>query len=177
MKLETNIEKIKQSSQENEAENFGFRSFLKSSEVASKKVDLIVQRLNRNVTEQIDCRECGSCCKEVKPVIKAKDISALAKHLKLSEEDFKKKYLEVDGENEDKYTFNAQPCPFLEENSCSVYNARPEDCRSYPHLHKKRFVSRTISVINNCAICPIVYNVYEQLKKEIWEMGDLDDFY
>lgn len=42
-----------------------------------------------------------------------------------------------------------------------------ENCISYPHLHKKDFTSRLIGVIENCSVCPIVFNVYERLKERI----------
>ena len=83
----------------------------------------------------------------------------------------------VETDTDGEYHFNTLPCPFLKNNLCSVYNFRPNDCRSYPHLHKKNFVSRTMSVVNNTSICPIVFNVYEELKSEIWEMDEFDDFY
>jgi hypothetical protein len=46
--------------------------------------------------------------------------------------------------------------------------ARPNDCRLFPHLHKKGFVFRLIQVVENCSICPIVFNVFERLKQELW---------
>jgi len=51
---------------------------------------------------------------------------------------------------------------------CSQYKYCPDNCRSYPHLHKNDFVSRLINVIENIAICPIVFDVYEALKEEVW---------
>jgi Fe-S-cluster containining protein len=60
------------------------------------------------------------------------------------------------------------PCGFLQEQGCSVYDSRPDDCRSFPHLHKREFRSRLIGVIENCSICPIVYNVFEGLKSDLW---------
>ncbi|MBN1676299.1 MAG: hypothetical protein JXR37_34970 [Kiritimatiellae bacterium] len=45
------------------------------------------------------------------------------------------------------------------------------DCRSYPHLHKKPFVARLTQAYSNCSVCPIVYNVYEELKKRLWDRG------
>ena len=37
------------------------------------------------------------------------------------------------------------------------------------------FVFRLWGVVENCSICPIVFNVYEQLKGELWHSGD-DEF-
>jgi len=46
-----------------------------------------------------------------------------------------------------------------------VYPDRPNDCRSYPHLHKNDFVLRLWGVDDDSSVCPIVYNVYEKLKE------------
>ncbi|HLP62300.1 MAG TPA: YkgJ family cysteine cluster protein [Candidatus Deferrimicrobium sp.] len=174
MKLVRDIFKIKQLTLQKEEENWGFRTFLKSCGIPAKKIDHIVHRLNEQISPLIDCSTCGNCCKEILPVLKDSDIETMAGVLKMSTGDFKKKYLVKDDDREG-YTFNTTPCPFLENNRCSIFNSRPGDCRSYPHLHKSEFSSRTIGVIHNCSICPIVYNVYEKLKLKIWAMDEIDD--
>lgn len=176
MKLMKDIDTIKKLSRQKDEENWGFRSFLKSSGLPGKKIDIIVQRINKKISERIDCTACANCCREVKPGLKAEDIANMAAGLQISPASFKKKYLEK-SENEGEYLFNKLPCPFLKNNLCTAYNFRPNACRSYPHLHLQGFVSRTISVVNNCAICPIVFNVYEELKREVWEMADFDDYF
>ena len=60
----------------------------------------------------------------------------------------------------------------IEKMDSIVYAHRPKDCHSYPHLHKKEFVFRLWGVVENCSICPIVFNVYEQLKDELRYPGD-----
>jgi Fe-S-cluster containining protein len=55
------------------------------------------------------------------------------------------------------------PCPLLEGNLCRVYDTRPTSCREYPHLHND-FRASSISRINNTFICPIVFNVVEEMK-------------
>jgi Fe-S-cluster containining protein len=59
---------------------------------------------------------------------------------------------------------NSKPCQFLKDKKCSIYKLRPEECNSYPYLHKDNFISRLLGVIENYEICPIVYNVYELLE-------------
>jgi len=100
----------------------------------------------------------------------------MADGLKISIEEFVNKYLKRKDEGSD-YIFNKIPCPFLQSSKCSVYTFCPESCTSFPHLQNKNFVSRLISVIHLCSVCPIVFNVYEALKEEIWAMDDPDDFY
>ena len=91
--------------------------------------------------------------------------------LKISEEELVGKYLEA-GEEPSTFIFNKTPCPFLTGNDCSVYEHRPQDCRSYPHLHKKEFDTRLIQAVRNCSVCPVVFNVFERLKNELWHEPD-----
>lgn len=174
MKLVIDIDQIKMLASKKEADNWGFRSFLKSCDIPSTRIDSIALRIYNQVAAQIDCTTCGNCCKEVSPILKVPDITRLANELKITEEEVKEKFLVKDDKETGGFTFNRKPCPFLEGTVCSVYGSRPSDCRSYPHLDKKGVKSRTISIIHNCSICPIVFNFYEALKSEIWSMADED---
>lgn len=160
--MEKNTCKIKKISREKEDENWKFRSFLKNT--SSNKLDIAVFKLYRKFLSEIDCKTCSNCCKELFPILDQKDIERLAGVLNLSSDRFKIKYLIKDNISED-YKFKSKPCPFPKDNLCLYYKERPKDCRSYPHLHKKGFASRLMDVIDNCSICPIVFNVYEELKK------------
>ncbi|MCI0470590.1 MAG: YkgJ family cysteine cluster protein [Candidatus Aminicenantes bacterium] len=174
MKLVRDINQIKRLMRQKEEEDWGFRTFLKTCGIPAKKIDNIVHRLYEKIAPMIDCATCGNCCTEILPIVKETDVTNMASGLKMRSDDFKKKYL-VKANDTAGYTFNSNPCPFLVKNRCTVYNFRPDDCRSFPHLHKDDFTSRSISVIHNCSICPIVYNVYEKLKHKVWAMDVFDD--
>ena len=162
--METRINRIRRYSKSKEEQNWRFRSFLKT--YGSDEIDAIVHRLYREVSAEIDCRACGNCCKEILPLLDEGDMERLANGLGISIAELKEQYLVKDDDG--KYTFNSVPCPFLKNNVCSCYDYRPENCVSYPHIHKEGFVFRLMGVIDNCSVCPIVYNVYEQLKREVW---------
>ena len=68
--------------------------------------------------------------------------------------------------------FREMPCPLLSGNLCTVYEHRPNDCRSFPHLDQDEFVFRLTQAVQNCSICPIVFNVFERLKDELWHRLD-----
>ncbi len=174
MFIETDLERIKKLSQKKEGENWGFRSFLKDCEIPGRKIDQVAQKLYKRVTDKIDCRTCANCCKEMEPLLTQGDVVKLSRGLNLSVGKVKKKYLEQSAEGEG-FTFNQKPCPFLAGNLCSVYDSRPQDCFSYPHILRKGVANRLSSVIHNCSICPIVFNVLELLKEEIWTMDECDD--
>ena len=169
MKIETDLKKIKEASQKKEDENWEFRSFLKGYDIEVEELDSIVHGLLEEVCREIDCTACGNCCREISPVLENKDIERLSNSLGTSIEQFRIQFLV---ENEKNFSegliFNKKPCPFLKGNLCSHYQLRPEACRSFPHLHKEEFVLRLIGIIQNYAVCPIVFNVYERLKNELW---------
>lgn len=157
------MERIKRLSEERDEENWRFRTFLKGQ--AEDEVDGRVHRLYEEVAAEIDCTTCGNCCGATWPCVSGEDVDRLAKRLLITPEAFEAEYTcEVE---EGVLALEAQPCRFLEDKRCTVYSDRPEVCRSYPHLHKPGFVFRLTSVISNCAVCPIVFNVFERLKDEL----------
>lgn len=166
MELELNLETIQKLAAERENENWEFRAFLKWQ--SSKKHDALVHRLYKRISEEIDCTTCGNCCREMSPTLKRADVRRLAEGVGVSTEEIEKHCLESE-EERGAFIMKEKPCPFLKEDSCTVYPHRPKDCRSYPHLHKKDFASRLLGVIDNYSICPIVFNVYEHLKEELQE--------
>ncbi len=163
MKLETNLDVIKKLGQEREEENIKFRFFLKWRE--EDDVDEIVHRLHDEIAAQIDCTLCGNCCKMLRPFVSDEELKRLSEIDNITPEAFDKKYVELSDE-EMKY-LKEMPCKYLKDNKCTVYIDRPSECRSYPHTHKDEFTTRLLGVINNYEICPIVFNLYEQLKREM----------
>jgi len=163
MRLETDLEKIEQLSRQREDANWEFRCFLKRCDLSSARIDAAVKEINQEVSAQIDCTTCGNCCKVMLPSLSHADIKRLALHLQLSIQEFKQRFLALDEDNA--WEFNQKPCPFLQNNRCTVYESRPRDCRSYPHLQKREFVTRLSQAFSNCSVCPIVFNVYERLQQ------------
>jgi Fe-S-cluster containining protein len=167
MELETDIQKIQRLAKEREDANWAFRCFLKRSDLSIGRIDRTVRDLYREVLSEIDCTKCANCCKTVSPVLKPADIRRLANQLALSVDQFRFRFLTEAPEKEGP-VFKNRPCSFLKDNLCTVYDHRPGDCRSYPHLHKKEFVFSVNQAFSNCFVCPIVFNVYEGLKQELW---------
>jgi Fe-S-cluster containining protein len=172
MIVETDLKKIKEVVKKKEDENWQFRSFLKGYDIEVEELDSIVHRLFKEVYRQIDCTTCGNCCREISPVLEDEDIERLSRGLGISYGNFKERFLVKDDKNySEGFIFNKKPCPFLKRNLCSYYELRPEACRSFPHLHKEEFVFRLIGVVENCDVCPIVFNVYEKLKVKLWHVN------
>ena len=101
-----------------------------------------------------------------RPKFTQKDVERIAAHFKLRPAEFVTKYLRVD---EDGDTVLQQlPCPFLgDQNYCSIYDVRPKACRQYPHTDHPRQFKILPLTLKNTEVCPAVFNIVEQLKKEI----------
>ena len=175
MAIETDLKHIAKMAIERETENWQFRTFLKELDMTTKEIDAIVHQITAEVTAQIDCTKCANCCQQIRPILGKKDVSEFALGLKMPVPQLKEKYLRPASDTPSKYEFSELPCPFLKDKLCSNYGCRPQDCRSYPHLHKAEFVSRSWGVVENYGVCPIVFNVYERLKAELWNDDGLED--
>ena len=150
-------------SRHNEAEDYRFAGFLKSCEASDAELDTTVREITDAVWAQIDCTTCANCCRTLEIVVDDRDIKRLAKRLKVSPARFAEKYVAV-GED-GTASFRSRPCPFLDaENRCTVYEDRPLSCREFPYLYTPGFRQFTLTMIDNNATCPIVFNVWQTLK-------------
>jgi Fe-S-cluster containining protein len=168
MEIVTDLQKIATLAKAKDEENWYFRTYLKNLDMDIEEIDKIVHKINNEISSKIDCTKCSNCCRKIRPVLDEADVAKFSKGLNIEESEFKDKFVVQDEEEENKYNFNNLPCPFLKEGICANYQNRPKDCESYPHLHKEEFVFRLSNVIYQYDICPIVFNVYEILKNELW---------
>ena len=129
-------------------------------------IDAMVHKLKDIITPQIDCTKCGNCCKSLMINVTPAEAAALAIKLETSLEEIKEKYLEVSEQGQ--MLIDTIPCHFLEETKCTIYENRFSDCREFPHLHKNNFTTRLFSTLMHYSICPIIFNVVENLKSELY---------
>jgi uncharacterized protein len=143
-------------------------SFLKKlKKKKTKNLDVVVSGLHMEAFSKFSCLDCANCCKTIGPRLIEKDIERLAKFLKTKVSDIVGQYVEIDEDND--YIFKSHPCPFLLPNNyCSVYEARPKACREYPHTDRKRFYQILDLSFKNCETCPVVYEIFEELKTINW---------
>lgn len=164
MEIEKNLEYIAQQGLDKETENIRFRKFLKAFD--NKTVDGAVKGINQTVSAAIDCTECGNCCNSFEPAIDDSEANRLAAFLSIPKTEFIEKYVEID-DLFDIAVMHHSPCIFLDNKKCKVNEMKPYDCCDFPYLNKSDFKANMVGIIDSYNICPIVYNVVEQLKKQL----------
>ena len=97
MKIETDLNKIKEIAKKKEEENWDFRRFLKGYDMEIEEMDAIVHGYYEQVIKEIDCKECGNCCREISPSMEEGDIERMAKGLGMSPSDFESQYVPMFG--------------------------------------------------------------------------------
>ncbi len=165
------VKLIDRYSRSNFPDDLRFREYLKTRlNMPREQTDLIVKETTDEVWSQIDCVACANCCKTLSIEVDAKDITKLAARLHISMAQFKTNYCEVLPDKT--VVLKSRPCVFLaDDGKCKVYEDRPRACMDYPYLAEPHFVARSISMVENCRCCPIVFNVWQQLKVKLGFRG------
>lgn len=159
----TNLATIATLAVAKENENDHFRIFLKQHD--SEMIDTIVHKINAFVTPQIDCTQCGNCCRSLMINVTPEETVSLAVHLNEKIEVVKEKYIEISSEGQ--MIVNTIPCHFLADSSCTIYENRFTECREFPHLLKDNFTGRLFGTLMYYSLCPIIFNVVESLKEKL----------
>lgn len=85
---------------------------------------------------KFQCTGCGKCCTGAPGYVwvTEEEIAELAKSLNITPAEFTQKYTRRIGKRisllEDPKNFD---CIFLKDNACSLYDARPIQCRTFPY--------------------------------------------
>lgn len=162
--MEESVERVNELASSKAKENKKFFSRLKR--LPSSKVDVLFHTAHNDVYQEFNCLSCANCCKSISPIVLNRDVDRIAKAIGMRPSEVISKYLfqDVDGQ----YAFRDTPCPFLdEENLCLIYPNRPKACREYPHTDRKRMHQILNITIKNIAICPVVFEVVERIKRNV----------
>ena len=129
-----------------------------------RKVLKLLPEAHDEAFSNIDCLDCGRCCKNHSPRFKMPDIKRISKTMGMREVEFIDKFLKMDEDGD--YVNKRLPCAFLaEDNTCNIYEDRPGDCARYPYTDEDVFIKRPVLTLTNSAVCPAVYYVFEKLLK------------
>ncbi len=138
----------------------------KLKQLPYSRLDNMVHEQHDQLFEKINCLDCANCCKTTSPIILPKDIERIAKYLKISRATLIRQYIVMDEDGD--FVFNKTPCPFLSENhQCTIYEARPKACSEYPHTQQRKQNTILKISLENTAICPAVFRIFEYLEETI----------
>ncbi len=161
----TDLVQIRRLGEQKRAENGRFRKHLKTY----RHVERRLKRIAQEVEEEIDCRECGNCCRVATARVSDRDVERLAKHLGIPAGRVIGEYCQ---ESEEEGLIlrrdDTSGCVFLAGNECTVYDSRPSSCADFPHLARgaRSLESRMWAMPDRATYCPIVYNTLEAWKQE-----------
>ena len=146
-----------------------FKRFLgKVERNPPKNINTIVDKVNNEIWQEIDCLSCANCCKKMTPTFTGKDIKRIALHFEIKPIEFKNKWLYQEKKSGDWMNVK-QPCQFLnlQNNMCSIYEVRPLDCAGFPHLNKKKVTDYIHVHQQNVEYCPATYKMVEKWMVEM----------
>lgn len=142
------------------------RHFKNLKKKKPRNLDQVVHELHEEAFSKIDCLKCANCCKTTSPIFRDVDITRISKKLKLSTTDFQSQYLKIDDDKD--WVLKQSPCTFLnDDNTCFIYDIRPQACREYPHTDRKRMVQILDLTEKNALICPAVADISSKMLEKI----------
>ena len=157
------IENLETLAKEKLDENFKFRTYLKNH-ADPQELDVQFKQLHEKYFAMYDCSKCCNCCIKLKGTIPENDLKRDAEYLKVTINEFKDKYLDDKPSNHEYDTKNC-PCDFFDGKECILGDCKPESCKNYPHTNKDNRLASMWSIVDNVSICPVVYEIIEELKK------------
>lgn len=128
----------------------------------------LAEQADEKVWVQVNCLTCANCCKVMSPTYTFMDIKRIAAHLGMRPKDFREKWLYFDKKGND-WMNRSHPCQFLDlkSNKCTIYEVRPADCASFPHLVKKPITDYMYIHKQNIEFCPATMLFVEELNKAV----------
>ena len=148
---------------EHREENMAFRLFLKEH-ADSETLDAQFLNYHKQYFEQYNCKECLNCCTQLSPLFEGKELEALAQAGNLYVEDILEVCEQVDYDSYE--VIEGEKCPFLTEEGCSISKNKPENCKDFPYTNQENRLGSMLGILSNLAICPVLYEIYDQLKKD-----------
>ena len=84
---------------------------------------------------RFSCQRCGRCCRIPDGIVylTENDVQIAAEHLKISRDEFLRRYTHREHKHRVLNEFSNGDCIFFREGrGCIIYDARPEQCRTFP---------------------------------------------
>lgn len=134
-------------------------------------LDAWVESIAAPIMAAIDCTQCGNCCRSLHVYLTPEDAEMLADGLGTSAQAVTDQL--VDRESAQRVDewgmMRTQPCPLLNGKLCTVYDHRPQTCRTYPALTPDfRWVMDFL--IGGTHLCPIITNTLCAVMERVNEL-------
>jgi len=142
-------------------------AFMKKLEkMRPKAATAFMKEGEKEAWKQIDCKKCGNCCMTMTPTWKKSEIKRVAAHVGMSPKEFFDKWLYTEEETGDVLN-RSTPCQFFNQKKglCTIYEIRPHDCATFPHLYRKDFLDQMEVYEQNLHRCPATLVAMEHLHK------------
>ena len=165
------LQKFKRKAARKKGELKGFLE--KLDETVPRGFSKIITEEDTEVWKETDCTTCANCCKTMTPVFTKPDIKRIATHFRMTPKAFFDKWL-MREEDTGSVVNKVQPCQFLVDDKCSIYEVRPRDCAEFPHHYKRPFDLYNDTFIQNLHRCPATFNLIERLKKRVEDEYEWD---
>lgn len=137
-----------------------FRYYVELDERSDAELDALVEDIAAPIIDGIDCTQCANCCRSLDVYVTPDDAHRLSTVIALD--------TIIDHEraqaDEEWGMLRDKPCRFLDGKLCSIYAHRPDSCRLYP-VFTPDFRWTVEEVLGGVGLCPIIYNVIEELQR------------
>ncbi len=154
------VKELEKISKSNINENYRFRNYLKGH-ADEKELDEQFRELHNKYFKNYDCSKCRNCCKKLGVSMTESELKKICDYYEYDESSLKNILKEKYGE------YVASPCPFLlENNDCKIDKCLPHTCLEYPYTNQPERLWSLLGVVKNSEICPVVYEILEELKKK-----------
>lgn len=154
-------DQVQAAAERQEENNCRFRRFLKNR-ADSDELDRHFLRLHNELFAQYDCSQCRNCCQQLGTSLSDEEIASIAAFLGRDKGEFAEEYLTSGIEGPELQA----PCRFLcEDGACGLEECKPISCREFPYTNKPHRLSSSLSILSSAAVCPVVFEILERLKK------------
>lgn len=133
------------------------------SKLSKPGFDETVRRYHDEAFAEIDCVECGLCCRNLGPIFRNTDIKHICAAIGTPEREFMDRYLTQDPDGVG-FMLKELPCPFQEsDNRCSVYDVRTLSCVNFPHTLSGNFQKKLVGLALDSRYCPAAFLICEKI--------------
>jgi hypothetical protein len=132
------------------------------SKLSKQGFDATVHRYHDEVFGEIDCTQCGLCCRNLGPIFRNTDIKHICATIGTPEKEFMTKLMQdPDGVG---FMLRELPCPFQDaDNRCSIYDVRTLSCRNFPHTESVNIQKKLVGLALDSLFCPAAFLICEKI--------------